>query len=225
MRRPIAGPIAAALLLGLLLPACGSGSKTSEEAATSTPKPPATATARAATSTHAPAPTDTPAPVATATEEAVAPTSGPVEATECAAGITAELRNIDSRVDWAAYCPTFLPPGYAKELIGGPNPLEIRIVNSATGARIYFVQGTGMGLSSVTSLARNEGELVGSVAYGDLEAQLFRSLPGAEHGPFVAVLALPEGESGVIQYIEAYGPSEEEITAVAASMCRLDTLP
>jgi hypothetical protein len=223
MRCAIAGPIAAALLLSLLLPACGSESKTMEEAATSTPKP--AATAPAATSTHAPAPTDTPAPVATATEEAAAPTSGPVEATECAAGITAEVRDIDSRVDWAVYCPTFLPPGYAKELIGGPNPLEIRIVNSATGARIYFVQGTGMGLSSVTSLVRNEGDLVGPVSYDGIEAQLFHSLPGAEHGPFVAVLALPEGESGVIQYIEAYGPSEEEITAVAASMRRLDSIP
>ena len=129
MRCAIAGPVAAALLLGLLLPACGSESKTSEEAVTSTPKPAATATVRAATSTHAPATTDTPALVAT--EEAVAPTSGPVEATECAAGITAELRNIDSRVEWAAYCPTFLPPGYAKELIGGPDPLEIRTVNEA----------------------------------------------------------------------------------------------
>jgi hypothetical protein len=217
MRCAIAGPIAAVLLLGLLLPACGSDGKTIEELVQSTPKPPATATAPAATSTHAPAATDTPAPIA--------PTSEPVEATECAAGITAELRDIDSRVEWAVYCPTFLPPGYAKELIGGPNPLTVQIVNSATGARIYFVQGTGMGLSSVTSLVRNEGELVGPVAYGDLEAQLFHSLPGAEHGPFVAVLALPEGESGVIQYIEAYGPSEEEITAVAASMRRLDTLP
>jgi hypothetical protein len=222
MRCATAGPIAAALLLSLLLPACGSESKTGDEvAATSTPKP--AATAPAATSTHAPAPTDTPAPVAT--EETVAPTSEPVEATECAAGVTAEVREIDSRVEWAAYCPTFLPPGYAKELIGGPNPLEIRIVNSATGARIYFVQGTGMGLSSVTSLVRNEGELVGPVSYDGIEAQLFHSLPGAEHGPFVAVLALPEGESGVIQYIEAYGPSEEEIMAVAASMRRLDTLP
>jgi hypothetical protein len=222
MRRPIAGPVAAVLLLGLLLPACGSESKTSEEAVASTPKPAATATVRAATSTHAPATTDTPALVAT--EEAVAPTSGPVEATECAAGITAELRNIDSRVDWTIYCPTFLPPGYAKELIGGPDPLEIRTVNAATGARIYFVQSTVVGLSAITSLVRNEGELVGTIPYGDLEAQLYHSLPGAEHGPFVAVLAGGEG-GGAIQYIEAYSTSEDEITAVAASMRRLDTLP
>jgi len=58
----------------------------------------------------------------------------------------------------------------------------------------------------------------------DLPAQLFHPLPGAEHEPFVAVMA-SGGEDGVIQYIEAYGPSEEEITAVAASMRRLDTLP
>ncbi len=82
-----------------------------------------------------------------------------------------------------------------------------------------------MGLSSVTSLVRNEGELVGPVMYGDLAANLYHSLPGAEHGPFVAVMALPEGEGGVIQYIEAYGPSEEDIRAIAASMVRLDTLP
>jgi hypothetical protein len=68
-----------------------------------------------------------------------------------------------------------------------------------------------MGLSSVTSLVRNEGELVGPTMYGDLAANLYHSLPGAEHGPFVAVMALPEGEGGVIQYIEAYGPSEEDI--------------
>ena len=192
----------------------------------STSKPQATATARAPTSTPVVAPTDTPPPVSTATEEAIAPTSSPpVEATECAAGITAEVRDIDSRVDWVVYCPTFLPPGYAKELIGGPNPLDVQIVNPATGARMYFVQSTVVGLSTITSLARNEGELVGSVAYDGIEAQLFRSLPGAEHGPFVAVLALPEGESGVIQYIEAYGPSEDEIRAVAAAMRRLDTLP
>ena len=224
MRRPIAGPIAVALLLGLLLPACGSETKIVEVVVTPTPKPAATATARPATSSPAPAPTDTPAPVAAATEEAVAPTSAPVEATECAAGITAEVRDIDSRVEWAAYCPTFLTPGYAKELIGGPNPLEIRIVNATTGARFYFVQGVNMNLSSVTSLVRNEGELVGPVSYDGLEAQLYHSLPGAEHGPFVAVMA-SGGEEGVIQYIEAYGPSEEEITAVAASMRRLDTLP
>jgi hypothetical protein len=113
-----------------------------------------------------------------------------------------------------------------KELIGGPNPLEVRIINPATGSRIYFVQGTGMGLSAVTSLARNEGELVGTVPYGDIEGQLFRSLPGAEHGPFVAVLAFPEGEaSGLIDYIEAYSVSEDEIRLVAAAMRRLETIP
>jgi hypothetical protein len=220
MRYGKARPVALVLLLGLLLPACGSETKIIEVVVTATPK----AAAPAPTNTLAPAPADTPAPVATATEEAVAPTAEAVEATECAAGITAEVRDIDSRVEWAAYCPTFLPPGYAKELIGGPNPLEIRIVDSATGARIYFVQGTGMGLSAVTSLVRNEGELVGPIMYGDLPAQLFHSLPGAEHGPFVAVMATTE-EGGPIQYIEAYGPSEEEITAVAASMRRVDALP
>ena len=224
MRCRIAGPIVAVLLLGLLLAGLRlRRAKVIEVVVTATPKPHATATAPVATSTPAPAPTDTPAPVATATEEAIAPTSSPVEATECAAGVTAEVRDIDSRVEWAAYCATFLPPGYAKELIGGPNPLEIRIVNATTGARFYFVQGVNMNLSTVTSLVRNEGELVGPVSYGDLEAQLYHSLPGAEHGPFVAVMA-SGGEEGVIQYIEAYGPSEEEITAVAASMRRLDTL-
>jgi len=157
-------------------------------------------------------------------ERAAARNEAAVEATQCAAGITAEVRDIDNRVEWDAYCATFLPPGYSKELIGGPNPLEIRIVNATTGARFYFVQGVNMNLSSVTSLVRNEGELVGPVTYGDLEAQLYHSLPGAAHGPFVAVMA-SGGEEGVIQYIEAYGPSEEEITAVAASMRRLDALP
>ena len=209
------------LLTGLFLSGCDSETKIVQVVVTATPQPVTTA---AATSTPASAPTDTPAPVATATEQAVAPTAEPVEPTECAAGITAEVRDIDNRVDWAAYCPTFLPPGCAKELIGGPNPLEIRIVNAATGARFYFVQGVNMGLSAVTSLVRSEGELVGPVAYGDLDAQLSHSLPGAAHGPFVAVMA-SGGEEGVIQYIEAYGPTEEEITAVAASMRRVETLP
>jgi len=223
MRPARAAPAFAIIVLIslLVLSACDSEDKTSQDATESTPK--AGVTVVVATSTHAAAPTDKPAPVATATEEAVAPTAEPVEATECAAGITAELRDIDTRVDWAIYCPTFLPPGYAKELIGGPDPLEIRIVNSATGARFYFVQTMVVGLSAMTSLIRNEGELVGPVSYGDLPAQLFRSLPGAEHGPFVAVLG--DGEGVAIQYIEAYGPTEEEITAVAASMRRLDTLP
>ena len=210
------------LLLGLLLAGCGTKTKVIEVVVTATPGH-GLATKAPATNTPAAAPTNTPEPVAT--DEPATATPEPVAAVECAAGITAEVRDIDSRVEWAAYCPTFLPENYAKELIGGPNPLEIRIVNPATGARIYFVQGTGMGLSSVTSLVRNEGELVGPVMYGDLAANLYHSLPGAEHGPFVAVLALPEGESGVIQYIEAYGPSEEEIRAVAESMVRLDTLP
>ena len=216
--------IAAAALPSLVLLACSSGGNKVTQILQPTAKPQTTVTAAAPTRTPALAPTDTPAPVATATHQAVAPTSTPqAAATECAAGITAELREIQSRLDWQAYCPTFLPAGYVKELIGGPNPLEIRILNPATGSRIYFVQGTGMDLSSVTSLVRNEGELVGPVAYGDLEAQLFHSLPDAEHGPFVAVMA--DNGDGPIQYIEAYGPSEDDITSVAASMRRLDSLP
>jgi hypothetical protein len=216
--------IAAAALLGLVLFACSSGGNKVAQILQPTAKPQTMVTAAAPTRAPAAVPTDTPAPVATATHEAVAPTLTPqLAATECAAGITDELRDISTRVDWAIYCPTLLPPGYAKELIGGPNPLEIRIVNSTTGSRIYFVQGTGMDLSSVTSLVRNEGELVGPIAYGDLEAQLFHSLPGGEHGPFVAVMA--DTGDDTIQYIEAYGPSEEDITSVAASMRRLDSLP
>ena len=211
MRYPIAGPIIGCLLLGLALMAC-SKTKIVEVVVTPTPE-----------ATTAGPPTGTPAPLAIPTEQPATVTPEPAEPAECAAGITSELRGISASVDWVIYCPTFLPPNYAKELIGGPNPLEIRIVNPSTGARIYFVQGEGMDLSSVTSLIRNEGELVGPVAYGELSAQLYHSLPGAEHGPFVAVMADTAG--GPIQYIEAYSVSEEEITAVAASMRRLDTLP
>jgi len=228
MRRFIPLLLAALFLLGSLLAlSCGSGSK-SEPAAS----PTAAATAAARTPAATPAaktavatPTLVP-PVSTAEETAVVATPPPTEATNCAAGTTAELRDIAGRVDWAIYCPTYLPPGYEKELIGGPNPLQIQIANSATGARIYFVQGTGMDLSSVTALVHNEGEFVGSVPYGDLEGQLFRSLPGAAHGPFTAVLALPEGEAaGLIHYIEAYGVSEDEMRPIADGMRRVDTIP
>ena len=44
--------------------------------------------------------------------------------------------------------------------------------------------------------------------------------------PFVAVIAFPEGEAGgLIDYIEAYSVSEDEIRLVAAAMRRLDTIP
>ena len=83
-----------------------------------------------------------------------------------------------------------------------------------------------MNLSSVTALVHDEGEPAGSVSYDDLEGQLFRSLPGVAHGPFTAVLALPEGEAGgLIHYIEAYGVSEDEMRAIAAGMRRLDRVP
>jgi len=211
-------------LLGVLIVRSGDESETVASPTAAAKTPTATPTAKTTSSPTSATPTPVP-PVSTAEETAVAATPSP-EVTGCAAGITAELRGIDARVDWAVYCPTYLPPGYEKELIGGPNPLEIRIVNPATGSRIYFVQGTGMKLSSVTALVNNEGELVGSVPYGDLVGQLFRSLPGAAHGPFTAVLALPEGEAGgLIQYIEAYGVSEDEMRPIAASMRRLDTIP
>jgi hypothetical protein len=212
MRYSLTGLILGSLLLGLLLVAC-TKTKIVEVVVTPTPKAAAAALP----------PTDTPAPAATATPEPPTATPEPAGPSECAAGITAELRDIQARIDWDVYCATYLPPGYVKEVIGGPNPLDIHLLDSSTGNRIIFVQGEGIGLSALTSLIRYEGELVGPVDYGVLSAQLYRSLPGAEHGPFVAVMADTGG--GPIQYIEAYGVSEEDITAVAASMLRLETLP
>ena len=221
--------IAAVLVFSLSLLACQSEDETPERTSQPTTSPQAVTITPAVESTATPPrSTSTPLPPVSTAEETVAPTSTPQPppSEDCAAGITAELRDIDSRVEWAVYCPTYLPSGYGKELIGGPNPLEVRIVNPATGSRIYFVQGVGMNLSSVTALVHDEGEPVGSVSYGDLEGQLFRSLPGVEHGPFTAVLALPEGEAGgLIHYIEAYGVNEDEMRTIAAGMRRLDTIP
>jgi hypothetical protein len=138
------------------------------------------------------------------------------------------LREIDGRVFWDVCCPTYLPPGYERELIGGPDPLEIRIVNPATGSRIYFVQSVTLGLSAVTSLVRDEGELVGDASYGDLAGRLFRSLPGAEHGPFTALISQPPpvGDGAApLHYIEGYGVSEEEMRNIGVSMRRISDLP
>jgi len=230
MRWSKLGWVAAVLVFGLALSACRSGDESAQDTTQPTVGPQAVATTPAPESTASPtksAPTPIP-PVGAAEETAVVATPLPTPASDCAAGITAELRDIDSRVDWAVYCPTYLPPGYAKELIGGPNPLEIRIVNPATGSRIYFVQGVGMGLSAVTSLVRNEGELVGTVPYDDLDGQLFRSLPEAEHAPFTALLSEAPAEGprpGSLQYVEGYGVSEDEMRAIGAGMRRLDTIP
>lgn len=221
------GWFAILLVLGLTLSGCGSGDGTARETDEPTAEPRATATTAAPDGAGA-ATEAVETPAATPEETDIAPTPEPAEAVSCAAGLTSELRELDTRTGWPIYCPTHLPAGYERELIGGPDPLEIRIVNAATGSRIYFVQGVGLGLSAVTSRVRYEGEPVGPVPYGDIEGDLFRSLPDAPSGQFVAVLASPEGDGGgpaPLHYVEAYGMSEEEMRAVSAGMRRVDTIP
>ncbi|MDI6856990.1 MAG: hypothetical protein QME71_01570 [Dehalococcoidia bacterium] len=216
----------AVLLLGVTFLSCGEedGTPAVPASATSSPRP--AATTPAALGTMSPvAGTPTLPDALPENGDADSPAAGAVG---CAAGLTAELRDIDGAVAWDVYCPTYLPPGYERELVGGPDPLEIRIVNPATGSRIYFVQSLTLGLAAATALTRSEGELVGEAGYGDFDARLFRSRSGAPHGPFTALVAQPPPlNAGAVplHYIEGYGVSEDEMRDIGESMRKVGDLP
>ena len=185
----------------------------------------------------APEPSLTPSPSASP-EATASPASTPTVAAEtppaaspsptaaaCAAGSKQRFREVDAEAPWPVYCPTFLPEGYEVEEIiygldisgaapeAGVGAMQAQFVNAQTGGRITFVQGLP-GLSVLTSAIRDSEEL-GDIPYDDFAAKLFRSPSETPGELFLAVLG---SSDEITHWIEATGPSEDEMRQIAAGM-------
>jgi hypothetical protein len=169
---------------------------------------------------------DEPAPATPAVEptEVVVVDETPEEPI-CAAGTSVPFHEVGAEAPFTVYCPTFLPDGYELEEIaygldvagaapdGGVGAMEAVFSNAESGGRIRFVQGLP-GLSALTSGVRG-GEVLGNVPYDDLEATMSRSAPEAPGAPFLAVLT---SDANITHWIEAAGPTEDEVRQIAAGM-------
>lgn len=105
------------------------------------------------------------------------------QAAECAPAVRDELLREQSVVQWAVYCPTFLPEELELERVdGGSSPgggLFTVVLGSASGAEVVVTQGAGASIFARYTPAGPPETPAGDAPFGDLLGKLYAAEPPA----------------------------------------------